>query len=65
MNTGLWMLLIGIGVVIISFGVSRFMVRHESDSLERSNNIGEVAAILSVLIWGVLIFLMVEGIIKP
>jgi len=61
----MWVIgVIGVGVVVASFGMSYFGHRHEAKSVIKDHSVGKDAAILIVLIWLVLILLMSWGIIK-
>jgi len=59
----MWVIgVIGVGVVGISFGISHYLHRHKGKSVIKDHTVGKDAAILIVLIWLVLLFLMSGGI---
>lgn len=61
----MWMItIVAVGVIGASFGISHFLGRHMVKSVAKDHAIGETVAITTVLVWVVLIFLMVEGIIS-
>jgi len=61
----MWVIgVIGIGVIVASFGISYFGHRHEAKSVTKDHTVGDDAGILIVLIWLVLLLLMAWGIIK-